>query len=354
MDPVSLGLLGSSALSSVGNLFGGMMGASGAANTNAAQIQAGYNMQQQANTFTAQQGDIARDYNTQAALDQRNWADAEAQKSMQFQANSQQSAQNFAWTSAQAQMGFQREMANTAWQRGVADMKAAGINPILAASLGGASAPQGAMGSAGQGGGAVGSASAASSSGGQGASGSVGHLSNPGAELARGISSAAAVGKQLLDLKATSQSIDESKARTERESSTIDFNKAQTRVAEQDEVLKKVTQDYQRQQTATSAAQAGAANAAAAESLSAAGLHSARTLTEGHNAVSAYQQSRKLGYEADQSRDYGSGNVIPGVSPSAIGRTGRSILDSVLRAFENRHVDSPPVSQQTPHYIGVN
>lgn len=82
-------------------------------------------------------GGIAGYFGQQAANDANS---AQALRSMEFTKDQ-----------AQQQMAFQERMRNSAYQASMQDMKNAGLNPILAYKMGGASVPSGASGSGAQG-----------------------------------------------------------------------------------------------------------------------------------------------------------------------------------------------------------
>ncbi len=73
------------------------------------------------------------------------WSAGAALVGSLFDADSARDASAASAEAAQQQMLFQERMSNTAYQRQVDDLKAAGINPMLVAKLGGASSPPGAQ-----------------------------------------------------------------------------------------------------------------------------------------------------------------------------------------------------------------
>lgn len=206
-------------ISAGGSLLGGMMGAAGQSATNA-QMMA---------------------FNAQEAQNNRNW---------------------------------QTEMSNTAYQRQMADMRAAGLNPILAAGGPGASSGSGAQGSA--------------------------SLGNPGAFTGAGVSSAGGAAGRAIELQAVRE-------QTKKAESETTLNEQMDKNKKAEEALTHELNTKARQDTATSAAQQHGILTTAANTQADTVNKGIQAAILGHDAVTAFQKSRIAKREADDREQSGQG-----------------------------------------------
>lgn len=175
---------------------------------------------------------------------------------------------SFEQAEAQKQMDFQERMSSSAYQRAMADMKTAGLNPILAYQQGGASSPGGAMASA-----------------------SAATMENALQGIGEGVTSASQAGARFMELKNLAAQTDNTKSQEA-------LNTANSE-------LSKVNAVKAAQETVTSASAQKRADAETANILASADNPAAiRALMKGQE-TSAYAAANESTVRAQQLEKYG-------------------------------------------------
>lgn len=212
--------------------------------------------------------------------------------------NSWQMAQ-FNAQEAQKNREWQERMSNTAYQRAMADMKQAGLNPILAYQQGGSSTP-----------------------GGSSASGTAAQFENAMQGLGQGVTSASKGAERALELQQVQSQTGKNVTAAQLDQANTDLSRANTIRANQEALTSASQQRRHDAETALTIEQME--NPKAARALMGAQAHS------------AFEQGNLSREQMKQLQQYG-----PHWTGQVVG-SGERILDRLQRAFQSAPPSAPP------------